>query len=457
MNHNQELNKQCISICTMGHVDHGKSTLVGYLLCDMGKIEKSVIERICKEAKIEGKEDCKLAWILDRDKKEREQGITQNPHVETFQTENFYVNATDNPGHSDWIPKGIRGVVESDVGLLVISAEGKDFIKSLERYKLEENRYFIGQAREYIFIAARLGLVDQLIVAISKMDRVKFSHEKYKEVKEATSNVLSEYKFNMDRITFIPTSVDPFEITGENVTKKSEKMPWYKGYTLLQAIDHLLPPPSQVNMPLRFFIDQVFKQPPGVTVVVGGSLKMGKVKKGDKLLIEPPHIAAEVKSIRTRNREEFEALAGTMPTIGLRGDKGELTEKRMGKCPIAGHIENPPKVASEFIGDVYILWYASPIKKGFECVVHIAHQMTSCQISELIKKTSITTNVSEVYPNSIWTGDKAKIKVSLDPPLCAELFKEIPSIGTFFLRTQGITIATGVITEIMERREKGKG
>ena len=455
MNHNQQQNKQEISICTMGHVDHGKSTLVGYLLYAVGKIEKRVIERIEKETKRVGKEDCKLAWVLDKDKKEREQGITQNPHVETFQTENFYVNAIDNPGHFGWIPKGIRGVVESDVGLLVISAEGKDFIRSLERYKLEGNRYFIGQAREYIFIAAKLGLVDQLIVVISKMDTVAFSHEKYEEVKEASSNVLREYKFNMDRITFIPTSVNPFKITGENVTKKSEEMPWYNGYTLLQAIDHLLPPPSQVNKPLRFFIDRVFKQPPGVTVVVGGSLKTGKVKKGDKLLIEPSHIAAEAKSLRIRDREELEALAGSMPTIGLRGNKGELTEKRMGKSPIVGHLEKPPKVASELIGDVYILWNASPIKKGFGCEIHIGPQMTSCQISELIKKTSITTNVSEDNPNTIWTGDKAKIKVRLESPLCAELFKEIPSIGTFFFRTQGITIAAGVITEIMGRREKG--
>jgi len=259
----------------------------------------------------------------------------------------------------------------------------------------------------------------------------------------------------MDRITFIPTSVNPFKITGENVTKKSEEMPWYNGSTLLQAIDHLLPPPSQVNKPLRFFIDRVFTRPPGVTVVVDGSLKTGKVKKGDKLLIEPPHIAAEVRSIRIRDQEELEALAGTMPTIGLRGNKGGLTGKSMEKSPIIGHLENPPKVASEFIGEVYILWNASPIKKGFGCEIHIAHQMTSCQISELIKKTSITTNVSEDTPNTIWTGDKAKIKVSLGSPLCAEFFNEIPSIGTFFLRTQGITIAAGVITEIMERGEKG--
>jgi elongation factor 1-alpha len=444
----------------MGHVNHGKSSLVGYLLYALGEIDKREIERIGEEAKRKGREDRKLAWVLDIERdphKETEDKRSIRTHFVTFQTENFNVNVIDIPGHHTWVPKGIRGVVESDTGLLVVSAKGEDFVEGLKRYKLKGDRYFIGQAREYAFIAATLGLLNKIIVVISKIDTVNYSHEKYEEVKYATLKVLKEYGFNEEMITFIPTSVNPFDVTGENVTKKSEKMPWYKGYTLLQAIDHISPPPPQVNKPLRFFIDRVFKQPPGVTIVVKGSLKTGKAKKGDKLLIEPPHIAAEVKSIRTRDREELEALAGTMPTIGLRGNKGELTEKRIGKSPIAGHLENPPKVASEFIGDVYILWYASPIKKGFQCVVHIAHQMTSCQISELIEKMSITTNISEDTPNTIWTGDKAKIKVSLESPLCAELFKEIPPIGTFFLRTQGITIAAGVITEIMERREKGNG
>ena len=454
MNLNQKQNKPEITITTMGHVNHGKSTLVGYLLYALGEIDKREIVKIGEEAESEGHEDRKLAWVVDKVKEKPTQTVT--PGDVNFRTENFNVNAIDIPGHVAYVSRGIRGVVESDAGLLVISAKGKDYVKGLLRYKLKGDRYLIGQAREYAFIAANLGLLNKLIVVISKMDTVKYSQEKYNEVKEATMDVLKEYGFNVERITFIPTSVNPFDITAENAIKKSIKMPWYNGYTLLQAINHLSPSPSQVNKPLRFFVDSVF-EPPGVKIVVAGSIETGKIKKGDKLMIEPVHIDAEVKSIRTRDQEELEALAGTMPTIGLRGNKVELNKKRIGKNPIAGHIENPPKVASEFIGDVYILWNASPIKKGFGCDIHIAHQMTSCQISELIKKTSITTNVSEDTPNTIWTGDKAKIKVRLESPLCAELFKEIPSIGTFFLRTQGITIGAGVITEIMERREKGKG
>lgn len=452
MNLNQEQNKPEITIATMGHVNHGKSTLIGYLLYALGKIDKRNIKKIEEEAERGGYEDRKLAWVVDKVKEKPRQTVT--PGYVNFQTENFNVNAIDIPGHVAYVPRGIRGIVESDAGLLVISAKGKDYVNGLLRYKLKGDRYLIGQAREYAFIAANLGLLNKLIVVISKMDTVKYSREKYDEVNEATMDVLKEYGFNAEKVMFIPTSINPFDITAENVTEKSIKMPWYKGYTLLQAINHLSPPPSQVNKPLRFFIDSVF-EPPGVKIVVAGSIETGKIKRGDKLKIEPVHLNAEVKSIRTRDQEELEALAGTMPTIGLRGNKGELNKKRIGKNPVAGHIENPPKVASEFIGDVYILWNASPIKKGFGCNIHIAHQMTSCHISELIKKTSITTNVSEDNPNTIWTGDKAKIKVRLDSPLCAELFKEIPSIGTFFLRTRGITIAAGVITEIMERREKG--
>ena len=453
MNLNQKQNKPEITITTMGHVNHGKSTLVGYLLYALGEIDKREIVKIGEEAESEGHEDRKLAWVVDKVKEKPTQTVT--PGDVNFRTENFNVNAIDIPGHVAYVPRGIRGVVESDAGLLVISAKGKDYVKGLLRYKLKGDRYLIGQAREYAFIAANLGLLNKLIVVISKMDTVKYSQEKYDEVKEATMDVLNEYGFNVERITFIPTSVDPFDITAENVIKKSMKMPWYNGYTLLQAINHLSPPSSQVNKPLRFFVDSVFEQPSGVKLVVGGYVETGKVKKGDKLLIEPHHIVAEVKSIRTRDREELEALAGAMPTIGLKGNKGELTKKRIGKSPIVGHLENPPKVASELVGEVYILWNASPIKKGFGCDIHIAHQKTSCHISELIKKTSITTNVSEDNPNTIWTGDRAKIKVRLDFPLCAELFKEIPSIGTFFLRTQSITIAAGVITEIIERRGKG--
>lgn len=461
MKPNQEQNKPWISLCTMGHVNHGKSTLISYLLYALGEINKTRIDRIGEELKREGLEDRKLAKILDiesdRDKKTISKR-TVRVHSLSFHTDIFNVNVVDLPGHYAWVAKGIRGVVNSDAGLLVISAYGKDFLEGLQRYKLKENRYFIGQAREYAFIAANLGLLDKVIVIISKMDLVHYSYEKYKEVKEAALNVLKEYGFSGDKIAFIPTSVAPLDIVGENITEKSMKMPWYEGDTLLQAINNITIPSSQVDKPLRFFIDDIY-EPAGEKLVLRGTLKTGRVKIGDKLVIEPSHIAVEVKSIRTKDQNELEALAGTMPTIGLRGSKvdlkrlKELKEKKR-THEIAGHFENSLKVVSEFIGEIYVLWHASPIKQDFGCEIHIGPQMANCKITALFKKTSITTNTSEDNPSSIWTGDKAKIKVKLGVPLCVEPHKKLPSLGTFFLRTQGITIAAGIVTELLETRSE---
>lgn len=459
MNPYQEQNKPWISISTMGHANHGKSTLIAYLLYGLGLIDKRKIEKIGEELKSDGLEDRKLAKFLDIESDLHKKTVSKRTlrvHFVDCYTEKFNINFIDFPGHHTWVNKGIRGVVNSDVSLLVVSAYSKDFMQGLQRYKLKDDRYFIGQAREYAFIAANLGLLDKVIVVISKMDLVHYSHEKYNEVKEATLNVLKEYGFNEKKVTFIPTSVNPIDIEGENVVGNSMKMPWYNGDNLLQAINNLQVPTPQVDKPLRFFIDDIY-EPPGEKLVLSGTLKTGKVKVGDKLVIEPSHIAVEVKSIRTRNQDELEALAGTMPTIGLRSSKAgikrlkELKDKKR-MHEIAGHHENSPIVVSEFIGEVYVLWQASPIKPGFGCEINIGPQMTNCNIMALLKKIPITTNISEYNPSFIWTGDKATIKVKLESPSCVELYDNFPSLGTFFLRTQRITIAAGIVTEILKMR-----
>src|SRR3989449_9978147 len=224
--------KPHLNLVFIGHVDHGKSTTVGRILYDTGHVDPHVLEGFKKEAEQKGKATFEFAWVMDRVKEERERGLTIDVAHQKFETDKIYFTIIDAPGHRDFVKNMITGTSQADGAVLVVAAaEGVQ-----------------AQTKEHIFLARTLG-VQQLIVAINKMDATKpaYNEARFNEVKTEVTQLLKSVGYKVDRVPFIPIS----SYKGENIVKPSTKMSWYKGPTIVAALNNLEVPAQPVDQPLR--------------------------------------------------------------------------------------------------------------------------------------------------------------------------------------------------------------
>ncbi len=283
--------KPHLNIVFIGHVDHGKSTTVGRLLVDTGVIRKEEIEKFRVEAEAKGKATFEFAWVMDDLKEERERGVTIDIAHRRFDTQKYYFTIIDAPGHRDFVKNMITGTSQADGAVLVCSAaEG-----------IQE------QTREHIFLSRTLG-VAQLICAINKMDRqeVKYSEAKYNEVKEELTKLLKNVGFKVDtQVVFIPISA----FKDDNIDKPSPNMPWFKGPTLLQALDNLKVPEKPTGKPLRLPIQDVY------TITGIGTVPVGRVETGQAERRRQDHLHARRQGRRSEDDRDA-------PRDRDRGDPG---------------------------------------------------------------------------------------------------------------------------------------
>src|SRR3990167_5022406 len=228
--------KPHMNLVVIGHVDHGKSTLVGRLVYDTGGIREEEMRKLKELAKELKKETFEFAFIMDQLKEERERGVTIDLMYKGFDTPKFYFTIIDAPGHRDFVKNMITGTSQADAAVLVVSV--KDGIQP--------------QTREHAFLAKVLGL-NQLIVNLNKMDAVGYKQEEYNKVKGEVEKLLTGIGYKTAGIQFVPCS----GYVGDNITKKSPNMPWYTGPTLMEVLDQLTVPPKPIDKPLRLPIQDV--------------------------------------------------------------------------------------------------------------------------------------------------------------------------------------------------------
>ncbi|RMF29503.1 MAG: translation elongation factor EF-1 subunit alpha, partial [Candidatus Nitrosothermus koennekii] len=422
--------KPHLNLIVTGHVDHGKSTMVGHILYELGAIDNRTIEEYAKESEKTGKGDTfKFAWVLDRLKEERERGVTIDLAFQKFETNKYFFTLIDAPGHRDFVKNMITGASEADAAVLVVSAKKGETESAVEPG---------GQAREHAFLLKTLG-VNQLIVAINKMDdqTVNYSEERYKEAKAMVENLLKPIGYNVSKIPFIPTS----GWKGDNLVKRSENMPWYKGPTLLEALDALEEPPKPIDKPLRLPIQDVYTIT-GVGTVPVGRIETGKMKVGDKVIVMPSGAVGEVKSIETHHTPIQEAVAGDNIGFNLRG----VDKKSIKRGDVVGPVDNPPTVAREFQAQIIVIFHPTAIAPGYTPVLHAHTAQTAATITEFVAKIDPRTGQAvEQNPKFLKNGDAAIVKIRPVKPLCIEKFKEFPELGRFALRDMGTTIAAGVV------------
>jgi elongation factor 1-alpha len=428
-----------MNLVVTGHVDNGKSTTVGHLMVDLGVIDQRTIDAFAKESESTGKGDTfKYAWVLDSIKDERDRGITIDLAFQKFETTKFFYTLIDAPGHRDFIKNMITGASEADASVLVVSVKPGETEAATEPG---------GQAREHAFLSRTLG-VNQIAVALNKMDDVNYTEARFKEVKETVEKMLKLVGYNTTKVNFIPVS----GWKGDNLVKKSENMPWYKGPTLAEALDSFEPPEKPIGKPLRIPVQDVYSIT-GVGTVPVGRVETGRIKANDKVIVMPAGVTGEVKSIETHHTQMDFAEAGDNIGFNLRG----VDKKAIKRGDMIGTSDNIPTVAKEFEAQIIVIHHPTAMAPGYTPVLHAHTAQVAATLSDFVAKIDPKTGATvEEKPKFLKTGDAAIVKIKPVRPLAIETFKEFPEIGRFALRDMGTTIAAGVVKSITEKYDPTK-
>lgn len=425
-------NKTRINLVVIGHVDAGKSTTTGHLIYKCGGIDPTTLQKLEEEAKKNGKDSLKFAYIVDILKAERERGITIDISRWRFETVNHEITIIDVPGHKDFIKNMITGTSQADAALLVISAAKSEF-----EVGISPN----GQTKEHVHLANTLG-IKQLIVAINKMDSssVNWSQERFEQIKEETLDFLKKIK-KLDKIKFIPIS----GWKGDNLTEKSKNCIWYKGPTLLEALDSITPPKRPTEMPLRIPIQEVYNVS-GIGTLIAGRVETGTIKFGDILRFAPCEVKdSEVKSILAYRRPVPLAIPGDDICVNVTIHFNELR-----RGDVAGNAkQDPPQPVESFIAQIVVLNHEGEIRAGYCPIINCHTCHVSCRFEELQARINKRTGkVVETNPKCIKKGDIAIVKLVPCKPMCVEEFAKYPTLGRFVVRDMNSTKAVGVIKKV---------
>jgi elongation factor 1-alpha len=414
--------KPHMNIVFIGHVDHGKSTTIGRLLLDTGHIQQYVIDKFKEEAASKGKSTFEFAWVMDQLKEERERGVTIDVAHKPFNTDKYYFTIIDCPGHRDFIKNMITGTSQGDGAILVCSAaEGAQ-----------------AQTREHIFLARTLG-IPQIIVAVNKMDAVEYKQEAYEKTKVDVTALLKNVGYKTDTVAFVPISA----YIGDNIASRSAKTPWYKGPTLVEALNLFVVP----DKPLRLPVQDVYTIT-GVGTVPVGRVETGILKPNDKIIFMPAGKVGEVKSVEMHHTQLAQAIPGDNVGFNVRG----ISKTDVKRGDVAGPVDNPPTVAKTFVARIMVLNHPSVITAGYTPVFHCHTAQVACTFEALLKKLDPKTGATlEENPQTIKTGDAAVVKIRPTKPMVVELAKDFPPLGKFAIRDMGITVAAGMCIEVEKK------
>ncbi|MEE8631858.1 MAG: translation elongation factor EF-1 subunit alpha [Candidatus Bathyarchaeia archaeon] len=429
--------KEHLNLVVIGHVDHGKSTMTGRLLYETGAVDERTFQAHKAEAEKLGRPSWAWAFALDRLKEERERGLTIDIAFFKFLTDKYYYTIIDAPGHKDFIKNMITGASQADVGLLVVSGKRGEFEAGVGPG---------GQTKEHAYLAMTLG-VPSLIVCVNKMDddSVKYSEDRYNEVKEEVGDFLASIGYKKEDVPFIPTSA----LDAANLKEKTPDFtPWYKGPALLEALDLIELPPKPTDKPLRVPINDVYSIK-GVGTVPVGRVETGIMKTGMKVVFMPPDKEGEVKTIEMHHEILDQAVPGDNIGFNVRG----VERKDLGRGDVAGPTDKPPTVATDYTGQVMVIQHPSAITVGYTPVIHAHTAQVACRFDEILQKLDQRSGqVIEEKPDFVKKGESMIAKLVPLKPMVIESYKDFPQLGRFAVRDMGMTVAVGIVQKVTKRK-----
>jgi len=427
--------KNMLNLVVIGHVDSGKSTLMGHLLFKLGNVSKKIMHKYEQESTKMGKQSFRYAWVLDETDEERNRGITMDVGQNKFETDHTMVTLLDAPGHRDFIPNMISGAYQADVAVLVVNGSTGEFESGFEQG---------GQTREHALLVRSLG-VAQLVIAVNKLDTVNWDEKRFELIKEKLKLFLLKQAGYRDAdLTFIPTS----GLTGENLCLPPESpsfLAWYKGTTLIQAIDAFKVPERPVDKPFRLSVSDIFKsQSSGFSVA--GRVEAGVVMKADNVLISPLNEVCSVKAVTVEDVAGTAGYAGDHVILTLVGpEQNEVSAGMVLSDPSA-----PIPVTARFQARLLVFNIDIPITKGYPVILHygsVSEQATVKKLVSLLHKS--TGEVVKSKPRCLTGSCSAVVEIAVARPIPLELYKNSRELGRIMLRSGGHTLAAGMVTAIL--------
>ena len=390
-----------------------------------------------------GKSSFKYAWVLDNLKAERERGITIDIALWKFESPKFSFTVIDDPVHRDFIKNMITGTSQADVAVLVIDSAPGGF---------EGGWAAEGQTKEHALLAFTLG-VKQMIVALNKMDSCAYSESRYNDIKEEVSQYLKKVGYKPAKIPFVPIS----GWVGDNMIERSDKMAWYKGPILLEALDQVSPPERPTDKPLRLPLQDVYKIG-GIGTVPVGRVETGILKPNMVVTFAPIGLTTEVKSVEMHHEALTEAVPGD--NVGFNCKNVSVKDIKRGYVA-SNSADDPAKGVDTFQAQVIIMSHPGQIQNGYTPVLdcHTSHIATKFKnIDEKMDRR--TGKALETNPKFVKNGDACMVTMEPTKPMVVETFVDYPPLGRFAVRDMRQTVAVGVIKSVIkkeDKKEKGAG
>ncbi|OAG18739.1 hypothetical protein CC77DRAFT_1022266 [Alternaria alternata] len=413
--------KRMANFVVLGHVDHGKSTLMGRLLYDLHVVDQRSIDKLRKEAETIGKSSFALAWVMDETSEERSRGVTVDIATNYFETDRSVFTILDAPGHKDFIPRMISGASQADFPVLVIDASTNSFESGLK-----------GQTKEHILIARSMGM-QHIVVAVNKMDTVGWSKSRFDEISKLMTTFLTEASFLEKRITFIPLA----GLTGENVVKKIENSAahWYTGETLLEALERIDLPTRNLTKPLRLSVADVFRGDIRSPLSISGRIDAGTLQVGDVILALPANETATIKSIEVQDAPVDWAVCGQIPTLHLT----DIDPVHLRQGDIVCSPKDPVKLVKAFTSKLLAFEHVLPMPvEVFRSTLNSPAGIRTLSA----KLNKFTGEVVKKKPRIVKPGEVARVVVQLEKELPVEEGMRV------VLRERGRTVGAGLMENV---------
>jgi bifunctional enzyme CysN/CysC len=403
-----------VRVVFVGHVDHGKSTLIGRILHDTGSLPEGKVEQIKKACAAEGM-GFEFAFLLDALLEEQKQNVTIDTTEIPFRTTRRRYAIIDAPGHKEFLKNMITGASRAEAAILVISAD--EGVRE--------------QSRRHAYLLSMLG-VKHVIVVVNKMDLVDYSEKRFREIEKEYRAFLLE--LGLDAQTFIPASAKE----GENIARASIKMKWYHGASVLEALDLLAPQKRDLDLPLRFCVQDIYRF--DNRRIVAGRIETGTLRVGDQLVFSPANKSSVVANIERWNTQTTEpAVAGD--SIGITLSEQIFVERGY----VASHENETPIETNRFHADLF--WIVrEPLRVGHLYDLRLATQDVKCQIVSIER----VMDSSTMEPKSDGRGqlernEIGRLTIQTRAPLVIDNHDRIPNLGRFVIIDDGQICGGGTI------------
>jgi bifunctional enzyme CysN/CysC len=420
-----------LRIVFVGHVDHGKSTLIGRILHDTDSLPEEKIELVKKACAAEGME-FEFAFVLDALLEEQKQNVTIDTTEIRFQTKRRRYSIIDAPGHKEFLKNMITGASRADAAILIIAA----------------NEGVREQSRRHAYLLSLLG-IKQLIVVVNKMDLADFSEKRFQEIEKDYRKFLADLA--LEARAFVPASAK----SGENVAKATTKMKWYRGPTVLESLDLLEAQEKEIDLPLRFCVQDVYRF--DERRIIAGRIETGKLRVGEALVFSPANKTSKVKSIErwrpdrstSPRATDDEPVAGD--SIGITLSEQIFVERGY----VGSHQIDTPIETNRFHADLF--WIArQPMHVGQPYDLRLATQEMKCQvvsIEEVMDSSSLEIKIDPASQRSgaasrreqLQRNEVGRLTIQTRGPLVIDNHDRIPKLGRFVIVDDGEICGGGTI------------